>query len=445
LEKKKYCDCRNGWERSNSLKDMNTQQNYSSSVDSLEIWSSSPHYQPSTSYDSWNNIVLQNSPSRLSWEDVGSFSSLHTRSKRVNNNNSELVLDSVEEPSLIQTSWSQENSSSIQQITSPSNITSDHDLLRSVDQLLLDDGTDDGGDIFEFDMGDAYNSSLYNTPPGMGRLPYRRRVTCKFFQNGNCKAGNKCRFSHDLSPQSQIIQQQQQQQQQQQTTPIKHSSNLSTSPQVNSTMSSRFSVSSMSSPYGVTANGTKYCKYYVNGFCRNAENCPYMHIDQQQLIQLNTSFDQTYSPPHYYQQQQYTQFQSPMATIPNLSSSLPMPHTEFSPGTSPPLSDSSSSSGQDSNQPKVCPFFLKGDCRYGERCRNMHVKLTTGVGNKKKLINEESLEKFSKIPCKYYRQGHCPFGDSCYYLHSDYIVNNQGMYQNMSMYYEEQEQHGHYM
>jgi hypothetical protein len=167
----------------------------------------------------------------------------------------------------------------------------------------------------------------------------------------------------------------------------------------------------------------------MNGFCRNGENCPHAH--EQDVYQSPVFQQHQWRSPESYQ--------SPSAP---LSTSLP----EFSPSTSPPLSDSSASSGQDSNTPKVCPFFLKGDCRYGDRCRNMHVKLTPNVSNKKKLINEESLEKFSRIPCKYYRQGHCPFGDACYYLHSDIYFNNlNDMYQNMPMYHHEDDQQAHYM
>lgn len=364
---------------------------HSSSLDS-EIWSSSPHmHHSSQNYDAWN--ILQRpsvlgastSPSKLSWEDVGTFSQ---RKK-------ELALDHVQEPTPQTT----------QQIISPNN-GNDHDLVRSLDQLLLEEEEEvDDGDIFEFDMG--ADANYYS--PAIGRPPYRRRQPCKFFQNNNCKAGSKCRFSHDMSPP---------QQQQVSMSPMRTSS-LSSSPHMNTPPPRQFTGASpvQSTPYILASNGIKYCRFNLSGFCRNGDNCPYAHEQD--------AYSSLFQTPN---QHQY--YQSPML------SSLP----DDSYGTSPPLSDSSTS---DDNNPKVCPFFLKGDCRYGDRCRNMHVRLTPNVSNKKKLINEESLEKFSKIPCKYYRQGHCPFGDACYYLHRIDDQQQYYMYQNNipNMYQEDQAQY----
>lgn len=66
------------------------------------------------------------------------------------------------------------------------------------------------------------------------------------------------------------------------------------------------------------------------------------------------------------------------------------------------------------DESKVCPFYLKGECRYGERCRNLHIRLST---NKKKF-DLNALERMSRIPCKYHRQGVCPFGSMCYFNHA---------------------------
>ena len=96
-------------------------------------------------------------------------------------------------------------------------------------------------------------------------------------------------------------------------------------------------------------------------------------------------------------------------------------HTEYSPTNYNQSDDNADCSDSDN---KVCPFYLKGECRYGERCRNLHIRLST---NKKKLDNA-SLERMSKIPCKYFRQGVCPFGSMCYFSHE--IVDNEDEFNN---------------
>ena len=111
----------------------------------------------------------------------------------------------------------------------------------------------------------------------------------------------------------------------------------------------------------------EYCKFYQQGYCRNGDECPFAH----QIL--------------------------------------------------PPLEISASSPQQTTLE--VCPFFLKGECKYGDKCRFTHEKRKHSNGGSlqgRHLLNEESLQKFAQIPCKYYvQQGQCPFGDACYYKHHD--------------------------
>jgi hypothetical protein len=257
------------------------------------------------------------------------------------------------------------------------NVTFGDDIVRSVDQLLEGEELDDINSSIQFEM-DLNNNVSINKE-------HKRRVRCKFFQKGTCKAGDKCRFAHEIDIPS-------------------------TPPAL---MVPRRTLSTSS----VGSNGvTRYCKFYEQGNCKNS-NCTFMHdpsrvgsnFDNLSALSsvpsptnlLNTSYYMDHSM--HYSPQDYTV------------------HYMDSPSTSPVVfhmnhSFSSSDGGNtvsSDEETKVCPFYLKGECRYGDRCRNLHVRSNM---NKKKM-DLQSLERMRRIPCKYHRQGVCPFGNTCYFNH----------------------------
>jgi len=59
--------------------------------------------------------------------------------------------------------------------------------------------------------------------------------------------------------------------------------------------------------------------------------------------------------------------------------------------------------GHSQASPRPCRDFLKGNCRYGDRCRYSHEN--TGA------------EPAEKRPCKEFLKGHCKYGDRCRYSH----------------------------
>ncbi|KAL0490917.1 zinc finger CCCH domain-containing protein [Acrasis kona] len=392
----------------------------STSTDSNEIWSDSPHYfvHSSSNHDSWGspgiavhrpNVLNNISPSGMSWNNASYNSPYSTGSYQQPSHQYYDQPSFEQQPITIPQAQTKRITRDVTQVISPTN--HEEELIRSVDQLLLED---DVG-IFEFDLGDA---SSYGMPySNEENRQYKKRVSCKFYQNGSCKAGHKCRFAHEpLSPQPH--------------TSIKYTQTSSSlSPQVHTPIRSNSYSSSPS--FGVNPiTGSKYCKFYINGFCRNGEACGYAH-EQQPVDQLSSSMEkiQLYHQQNLYQQHLQQQITNNSFILQNHM----LLQQDISPSSSPPLSDSSQSSQEAENLPKVCPFFLKGSCLYGDRCRNSHVK--PAINGKKKLINEESLEKFSKIPCKYFRQGHCPFGDACYYLHMEPIKANHYGHDGMQNHY----------
>lgn len=220
------------------------------------------------------------------------------------------------------------------------------DVLRSVDQLLEGGDNEDDSMIidYEYPLKQYVNSSSTNR-----KRNSTRQVMCKFFLNGTCKAGDRCRFSHGAT----------------QTDPIPIS------------RSRRKSSTSSTSSNHSTDSRLKYCKFYEQGHCKNTA-CHFAHDPSRTTLQQDYkdssgSTCDSLSPPPYELEEEETE----------------------------------------SDNAKVCPFYLKGECRYGDRCRNLHIRQTA---NKKKY-DQITLERMAKTPCKYNRQGVCPFGALCYFSH----------------------------
>eukprot|EP00435_Cladocopium_sp_Y103_P065103 s612_g27.t1 len=59
--------------------------------------------------------------------------------------------------------------------------------------------------------------------------------------------------------------------------------------------------------------------------------------------------------------------------------------------------------GHSQASPRPCRDFLKGNCKYGDRCRYSH--------------ENTGSEPAEKRPCKEFLKGHCKYGDRCRYSH----------------------------
>jgi hypothetical protein len=386
---------------------------------------------------SQEQIMQQRIQEPMSWEDVSMNINTRTNKSRASatssfdddtlsnyDNRMEDFHDSSSNSNNNSNSNHMRQTTTTTKITSPTNpnlkdsdVLLEDDMLRSVDQLL-------GEDEDDFQLFEEMDLHSYNNRPRARSSG--RRVMCKFFLNGTCKAGDQCRFSHG----EEFV-----------------SSPISVPPRLHRT-SSTSSVGSNHSSSG----GNKYCKFYEHGYCRNAA-CTYIHdpsrvnYDGPMSNSLggggggSNRSSMSFSPQMMYMMEN----SSPVYHSPVQDRSYHYPNTGSmpdSPATSPPpfmsssypgygdqLSDYSSEYAQALLQQqqlqqqlqqsdaydteKVCPFYLKGECRYGERCRNLHIRLST---NKKKL-DPASLERMAKIPCKYFRQGVCPFGNMCYFSH----------------------------
>ena len=66
---------------------------------------------------------------------------------------------------------------------------------------------------------------------------------------------------------------------------------------------------------------------------------------------------------------------------------------------------------------KICKFHAKGDCWFGERFRNKHVKINEGNRNQKEIKNAEKKKEETQIECRYYNKGYCRNGKNCKFRH----------------------------
>lgn len=291
----------------------------------------------------------------------------------------------------------------------------------------------------------------YKTPPK--NRPQQPILICKFFADfGICKAGDACRFSHDenllqttsvtfsepyppKTPSPPMLTPPHQQGM------YNNSSTLLIQPipdysPTTITPSSPITIGSTTSS---KSSGGKYCRFYQQGFCRNAESCPFLHVPANGAP-ISSSNNNSTSPPSSFNSPPVAQvltYQFPSHSLPS-----PMQNSNETIMVSPRIlnraqrsssmnnttptmvsTPTTMSTSNDSN--KVCPFFLKGECKFGDRCRYSHPKQAllrkNSLHKERQLLSEESLRKFSQIPCKYYTtQGSCPFGDQCFYKHDPF-------------------------
>ncbi|EFC42912.1 makorin RING zinc-finger protein [Naegleria gruberi] len=163
-------------------------------------------------------------------------------------------------------------------------------------------------------------------------------------------------------------------------------------------------------------DSAQLCRFYYSPEGCQVENCPFVHSNTTLIV------PQTHNSHTRVQQQQQPQVKSKSSfTVINFGSSIP--HSPSLPqqnpssnGALPMASDNSCATNtpnsNNSNQTvqQVCQFFKKGECKFGDKCRNIHLK------NKSK-IDEQSRKKLKSIRCRF--GVNCPFGHECYYYHTE--------------------------
>lgn len=60
---------------------------------------------------------------------------------------------------------------------------------------------------------------------------------------------------------------------------------------------------------------------------------------------------------------------------------------------------------RDRQERRVCKFYAAGQCRFGDKCRNLHI--------------DGNPPQREPRPCKFFAHGNCRFGDNCRNLHGD--------------------------
>lgn len=214
------------------------------------------------------------------------------------------------------------------------------------------------------------DDSLTNFHSLQGKKP------CKyFFSAEGCKYGDNCTFLHSLTPNM-----------------------FDNAP--------NFGVSTTAPPIQQPTNGAVHAfsshlphenHFNQNGFVIN------MNEQQQQLNKTTNA----YQYPH-------------MVQYPSNNVAMSSATSHSHSGTSVNNISHVSNSSQVPHQPppqqqQICQFFKKGECRFGDKCRNLHLK------NKSKL-DEQTKKKLKTIRCRF--GVNCPFGHECYYFHEQSDFND---------------------
>lgn len=146
------------------------------------------------------------------------------------------------------------------------------------------------------------------------------------------------------------------------------------------------------------------CKFFAQGICRNGVSCAFLH-------------------------EKVSSAQSSLKTCGPSSPDVPMPTID---------STAVSYDDEHAEGSQACRFFLRGCCRYGDRCRNLHTptelrsQLQSSTAYKEvKLVEQNtnssqvSFDSRSNVPCKFFsRPGGCQ-NNSCPFIHVQSVKDQQ--------------------
>jgi len=73
----------------------------------------------------------------------------------------------------------------------------------------------------------------------------------------------------------------------------------------------------------------------------------------------------------------------------------------------------------------ICPHFMMGNCRFGDKCKKSHVMDETqqqAAAMYKEHMQNSSAEPKKRPPkeCTFYAQGKCLKGDTCSFTHANH-------------------------
>lgn len=66
---------------------------------------------------------------------------------------------------------------------------------------------------------------------------------------------------------------------------------------------------------------------------------------------------------------------------------------------------------------KICPFFLRGICRYGAGCKDLHEYPNSNPGNSINPIPKNPNQNTKSTNCKYFFTNTCNKGSNCPFFH----------------------------
>lgn len=87
-------------------------------------------------------------------------------------------------------------------------------------------------------------------------------------------------------------------------------------------------------------------------------------------------------------------------------------------------------------QPEICPYFLKGKCKFGNKCKNLHSNnINPQIDpNQMQDINIMQNQNLNNYTCNYFIQGNCKknncnlfhgYGNKLQYLFYKKVIQNQ--------------------
>lgn len=168
--------------------------------------------------------------------------------------------------------------------------------------------------------------------------PTGPQIVCRFFMQGSCRKGDDCPYLHAIGGSGDRGRVGSYGSSPSHSSPHAHYARDRYFGRERDRDRDRADTGGVGSPGSIN----KVCKFYLQGNCRHGTDCLFLHT--------------TGSLPAEFQQQhwhhQHRRISSLSASPKSAMSPFPLHH--------PPASS------------VVCPFWLKGDCKYGNQCRNRH-------------------------------------------------------------------------